>query len=177
MVASPELADQRHGLGQAVVPLRVLRERARGSLFVQRFARADTQEHPTRLQHTQRRKCLGDDDWIVAKGRCRHASAEEPALRLRAQQSEGDPREHAVALVLLPRLDVVAGPETIEAGPLGGRSELKELLGRELFVGEHERELILAAADRLGSWSGGRSQSRRGEAADRQADACGGSTG
>jgi hypothetical protein len=68
--------------------------------------------------------------------------------------------EYAVALILVPRLDMVAAPKSVEAGSLRGSLERDESLGGEPSVRKHERELILGLTDRLRGWISGRRQSR-----------------
>ena len=57
----------------------------------------------------------------------------EQAWEMRADHR---PHERALALLVVPRVEVVADPERVEAGGLGGHGLLDELLGRVLLAGE-----------------------------------------
>jgi hypothetical protein len=70
---------------------------------------------------------------VTAIETARHARAERDMLGSLAHQCQGEPREHRIPLVVLPRLDMVAGPQVAESGLLGGVG-LVDQLG-ELFVG------------------------------------------
>ena len=65
-----------------------------------------------------------------------------------------------MALVVLPWLDVVAGPDVLKAGPFGRLCLRNQLVGAELLVGERQTHTPLPAGGGVAgcTWSAGRSQ-------------------
>src|SRR5271154_3644635 len=106
-----------------------------GRLLVEPFTGADAEEHAARIEHRERRKRLRDGGRVIAIDGARHAGAEWDAAGALAHQRQRNPREHRMALVVLPWLEMVAGPQVAEPRVFGRLGLVDELGSSELFVG------------------------------------------
>ena len=139
-LTTPKLPDELDGFDQAVMTLLVRPELCRGRLLVEPLAGSDAEEHAAGVEHCERRERVRDGRRVVAIGRTRHAGAKGDVVGSLAHQCQRDPGEHRMPLVVLPRLDVVAGPQIAESGLLGRVGLVDKLRSGELLVPEHQAQ-------------------------------------
>src|SRR5581483_4661799 len=100
--------------------------------------------NPARVELAQGCEGLRDHRGVVTQSRTGHRRAHPDPLRLLPERTKRYPGLAAMALVGLPRLEMVAGSQQIEAGTLRCRAEPEQLRNRELLVCQHEAEHPLA---------------------------------
>ena len=83
----------------------------------------------------QRRERLGDDRGVVPERGREDARAEDHPTRRLGRGTQPDERVRGVAVGVAPGLEVVARPDRVEPGLLGGNREIEQALGRELLGG------------------------------------------
>src|ERR1700744_1625786 len=148
-LTTPQLTDQLDGLDQPVVTFAVATECVRGGLLVEPFAGAEAQEHPSRAQHRKGGESMGDRCRVMAVHRTGHSGTERDVTGVVADQGQRQPWKHRMALVVLPWLNVVAGPNMLKAGLFGDPRLGEELIGAELLMRQHQTHAL--ARGRCGS--------------------------
>ncbi len=81
----------------------------------------------------ERAEGLRDDRGMIAEGRGQDAGADLRPPRAGAERAEPDERGGRVAIGMLPRLEVVADEDQVEADLLGEAGEIEQLARAELL--------------------------------------------
>jgi hypothetical protein len=103
-------------------------------VLVERLTAADAEREATVEQHGRRRGRLGDDGRVDAHGGTGHGRRHpHPRGRL-GDRADRRPHKPAVALLIVPGVEVIGNPETLETGPLSHAGLSDELAGAELLT-------------------------------------------
>src|SRR5205814_10301783 len=149
-VLGPQFVDQIDRLAQPVTSLLGARpfDAARRHL-VQRLAGADTEHDAAGTHRAEGPERLGHDRGVIAKGRGEDAGADHSPSRACPKRAEPDERRRRVPVGMLPRLEMVADEDRVEADLLGEAREIEQLLRGELLgrglVSEFQHRSLLSS--------------------------------
>src|SRR5712692_7119774 len=111
----PKLLDQSHSFAQAGETLfRFWPFRARHCYLVERFTRANAQDHAAWIENAERSKGLRDNSWLVADRWSQDARAEHNAFRTLTSGTQPGENLRCVPISMPPGLEVITHPDAVE---------------------------------------------------------------
>jgi len=140
LAALPEGADDLDRLLEHLEAHVDLGPAGAGDVLVEGLAGPDAEVEAAVEQDGARRRGLGDDRRVDARGRAGHRRRDGQACR-RRQRADHGPHERAVALGVVPGVVVVGDPQGVEAGRLRPAGLGDELDRAELLAGEEVADL------------------------------------
>jgi len=133
VLARPEAADEGDRLLERLELLRRGGPVAAERRFVQRFARPEADEAPSREHRLERGEGLSDEGRVVAPEADRDRRPDRHALRRLRCGAQPHPGLAGLSR-LPPGLEVIAARDAVEAGALAADGLLEQLSGRKLLV-------------------------------------------
>src|SRR3546814_235434 len=104
-------------------------------VFVECFAGSQTEGEVSAEHRRAGGRSLRDDDWIDPHGGAGDGCGDWQRAGL-GERADHGPDEGTLALRVVPRVEVIADPEALEASLLGHHRLLDQLGGSELLAGE-----------------------------------------
>src|SRR5260370_37160486 len=106
---------------------------ARHCYFVERLTATNTQDHASRVEHTQRSKRLRNNRRWIAKRGSEHARAQQNMLGSLSDCAQPRERKGGMPVLVPPGLEMVAYPDAFEAAHLRLYSKLPALAPHQLI--------------------------------------------